>query len=212
MPVSLPFTLVAKTKAKASEVMANLLALSAKFTTGAGGIVDADCSTTMDFDANKLSSSANKRIVAAKFEDDAVDLRALKDDATAGSPLAAVNTKFHIKDRIIPKTKLSIAAGEKISFAELDMLVEEVSFSIGISFISFVSATVHRTTSGANYQALVHVMTTSGGSWSVSAGNVVPTTPIPIATRKLIALYFIDIAIVGANCTGKLAFVSMPLT
>lgn len=115
MPVSIPFTFVGGVgnKAKASEVNANFQALAAKFTEGSGGISDGDIYSFADINAHKLSSSPGKRLIASKFEPGAVDATALKSDATAGSPAAAVGTSNHIKDAIVTKNKLKIRYEEQ---------------------------------------------------------------------------------------------------
>lgn len=111
MSVSIPYTFVggAGNKARAAEVNANFQAIAAKFTEGAGGITDGDISTVAGIRAVKLSTVAGNRITQAQLEDDAVDLRVLKDDASAGSPNAAVNNASHIKDGIITGVKLVAA-------------------------------------------------------------------------------------------------------
>lgn len=206
-PLTIPNTFVAQTKAKASQVNANFAAVAAKFSTGAGGILDADCSTAMDLDANKLSSIAGKRITFTKFEVGAVDSAALKKDATGGSPNAAVNDPTHIKDRMIPKTKLSVTAGQKVSATELDLIVEEVAFSLaGWSFspgIAFVS--VRRVLSGSKYIAQVSAHGSTGGQ---SDGPVTPTQDILVADRYLIGLV-VAIGAPGSNLTGTVTFVSI---
>lgn len=115
MPVSIPFTFVGGVgnKAKASEVNANFQALAAKFTEASGGIADADIYAIADINANKLSSSPGKRLIASKFEPGAVDATALKSDATAGSPAAAVGTSNHIKDGIVLRKKLKVRYDEQ---------------------------------------------------------------------------------------------------
>lgn len=108
MSVTIPYVFVggAGNKARAAEVNANFNAIASKFTEGAGGISDGDISSTAGIKGSKLSAVAGNRVAAAQLEDDAVDLRALKDDATSGSPNAAVNTAQHIKDGIITGAKL----------------------------------------------------------------------------------------------------------
>jgi hypothetical protein len=110
-------------KARASEVNTNFQAVSAKFTEGAGGIADGDISTAAGIKGSKISSVAGSRISNAQLEDDAVDLRVLKDDATAGSPNAAVNTSNHIKDGIIIDSKIVAGGLKKVSLALASVLV-----------------------------------------------------------------------------------------
>jgi len=116
MPVSIPFTFVGGVgnKAKASEVNANFQALAAKFTEASGGISDTDIYSNADINANKLSSTPGKRLIAAKFEIGAVDSAALKADAASGSPAAAVNTSNHIKDGIVLRKKLKARYDEQV--------------------------------------------------------------------------------------------------
>jgi len=106
MSLSITYNFSAATKARASEVNQNFQDVAAKFNEGAGGISDGDISTTAGIRAIKLSTVAGNRITQAQMDDDAVDLRVLKDDATSGSPNAAVNTSDHIKDAIITNAKL----------------------------------------------------------------------------------------------------------
>jgi hypothetical protein len=127
----IPNTFVAGSKARASEVNANFTAVSAKFTEGAGGISDGDVSSAAGIKNTKLSTVSGNRITQAQLEDDAVDLRVLRDDATAGSPNAAVNTADHIKDGIITKAKLTTTAGSRITKAQTEIVVQTqlVTFS-----------------------------------------------------------------------------------
>jgi hypothetical protein len=123
MSVVIPYTFVGGTgnKAKASEVNANFTAIASKFTEGAGGIADGDISSTAGIKGSKLSQVAGNRITALQLEDDAVDLRVLKDDATAGAPNAAVNTSAHIKDGVVTGAKLADATitKGKLKFASV---------------------------------------------------------------------------------------------
>lgn len=106
MSVTIPYSFVGGTKARAAEVNSDFQAIAAKFTEGAGGIGDADISTTAGIKGSKLSSVPGNRITQAQMDDDAVDSRVLKDDGTAGSPNAAVGSANHIKDAIITNAKL----------------------------------------------------------------------------------------------------------
>lgn len=110
MPVIIPYTFVGGpgNKAKASEVNADFQAIAAKFTEQPGGIADADVYSFADLNANKLSSTAGKRITAAKFEPGAVDSAALKAGTIAPFSDAAVNTSNHIKDGIVTRSKLKM--------------------------------------------------------------------------------------------------------
>lgn len=184
MPVTIPFIFTGGVgqKAKASEVNACFAVLAAMFTEGAGGIKDADISTSADLNANKLSTTAGKRINALRFEPDAVDKDALKDDATAGSPNAAVNTPDHLKDGIVTtakldttagaqavvtaairdlavtKGKLATAPGSRATYAQLEMLVETTSVDFDISITGVGNS--------ANW-ALQSWLIVNGANWNV---------------------------------------------
>lgn len=106
MSVSIPFTMVAGAKAKASEINACLQAIANKFTEGAGGITNADVSAAAGIYGTKLSNVPGTRIPFDRIEDDAVDKDKLKDDSAPGAPAAAVNNSNHIKDGIITSAKL----------------------------------------------------------------------------------------------------------
>lgn len=118
-------------KAKASEVNGNFAAVAAKFTEGAGGIADGDVSTAAAIKGSKLSSVAGNRVTAAQLEDDAVDLRVLKDDASGGAPNAAVNTAAHIKDGIITNAKMVAATLKNGSIAKASVDVTIPSLAAG---------------------------------------------------------------------------------
>lgn len=110
MARTVPNTFVALTKAKAAEVNANFSAILGFFTEGSGGIADADCSTSMDLNsALKLSQTVGKQIPTDAIADDAVTFAKLKDDTAAGSALAAVNTKYHVRSNVLPADRLFIS-------------------------------------------------------------------------------------------------------
>lgn len=123
MSVTIPFVFVggAGNKARASDVNANFSALAAKFTEGAGGIANADISSTAGIKAIKLSTTPGDRITQAQLDDDAVDQRVLRDDITAGAPNAAVNTAAHIKDAIITNLKIvpGAIAADRLKITEV---------------------------------------------------------------------------------------------
>lgn len=108
MSLSIPFTFIGGpgNKARASEVNANFLAVASKFSEGVGGIGNSDIYTQAGIYGSKLSNVPGNRITPDRMEDDAVDLRVLRDDSTPGAPTAAVNTAFHIRDAIITNAKL----------------------------------------------------------------------------------------------------------
>lgn len=124
MPVIIPFTFVGGpgNKAKASEVNADFQAIAAKFTEQPGGIADADVYSFADLNANKLSSTAGKRITAAKFEPGAVDSAALKAGTISPFADAAVNTSNHIKNGIVTWDKLKLRR-EEVSWGVTSLAV-----------------------------------------------------------------------------------------
>lgn len=108
MSVTIPFLFTNHQRALADQVNADFQALAAKFTEAAGGITNADISGAAAISAAKFSTIPGSRITSSNMEDNAVDLRVLKSDATAGAPAAAVNTANHIRNSIIAANKLKI--------------------------------------------------------------------------------------------------------
>lgn len=184
MPVIIPYTFVGGPgrKAKASEVNADFQAIASKFTEQPGGISDLDVYTFADLNANKLSSTAGKRITAAKFEPGAVDSAALKSDPVSPSAGAAVNTSAHIKDGIVLLKKLkyrqvrnagssinALAPGISTNMLELFNPTTEILSSV------FVDTIADPTWSGGAVLPLrqeylfacVHIVETSPSSWGV---------------------------------------------
>lgn len=109
MPVPvLPHVLADGTLALGSEVRANDDAIVSVLDHG----LDRDNfpSSGADIPATVLSTTAGERVPLNRMEDNAVDSRVLKSDATAGSPGAAVGTANHIKDGIITPGKLTTPA------------------------------------------------------------------------------------------------------
>jgi len=183
--VTIPFTFIGGTgnKARANEVNANFQAIAAKFTEGVGGIADADIYTGAGIRGSKLSSVPGNRITQAQMDDDAVDLRVLKDDATAGAPNAAVNTAAHIKDAIITNAKLvdSTIKKGKLNLASTTVLITGLtsgarsSTSMGINsstafFLCFVSETAPNVFS--DYVQLIPFLDTGTGAYSFQATNL----------------------------------------
>jgi hypothetical protein len=124
MPVPIPFTFVGGpgNKAKASEVNANFQALAAKFTEGPGGIGNADVAAAAGIYGSKLSNVPGNRIPNPRFEDDSIDARVLRDDATVDAN-RSVNTN-HLRDSAVTAPKIGTAAvvNGKIKFNEFSQL------------------------------------------------------------------------------------------
>lgn len=179
------------------------------------GSLDADnVSPTAALPGTVISTTSP--IPTNRIADDAVDKDKLKDDATPGSPLAAVNTSNHIKDGIVTKAKVS----GTLSLAQIDILVQTVAFSLGslTSGDNFVSASVWTEVSGANYIAKVRgfVESFSAGTlfWSAQTGTVTPGTAIPTASRAILAVYLTNVVWDNAanTLTGNVNFVSIGLS
>lgn len=111
MSVTITYSFVPGTKARAAEVNQNFQDIAAKFNPGAGGIKNEDISSTAGITRDRLSDVAGNRITQAQMDDDAVDSRVLKDDI--GGVNAAVATSDHIKDAIITNAKLVDATIKK---------------------------------------------------------------------------------------------------
>lgn len=108
MSLTIPYSFIPLTKAKASEVNSNFQAVAGKFTEGPGGISNVDISTGAGIVATKLSSVVGSRITQAQLEDDAVDSRVLKADA--GGINGAVGSADHIANGIITPAKIVAAS------------------------------------------------------------------------------------------------------
>jgi hypothetical protein len=104
MSLTIPYSFIPLTKAKASEVNSNFQAVAGKFTEGPGGIANVDIATGAGIVAAKLSSVVGSRITQAQLEDDAVDSRVLKSDA--GGITGAVGSADHIANGIITPAKI----------------------------------------------------------------------------------------------------------
>ena len=159
MSLSIPFTFVGGPgrKAKASEVNANFQAVANKFTEGSGGINNSDISANAGIYGTKLSNTAGNRIPTDRVEDDAIDKDKLKDDASAGSPNAAVNTALHIKDRIITAVKLALASITNAEIASATILYGNVKFQTFTQAGSSLAAGPHSYDTGllgASFQPL----------------------------------------------------------
>lgn len=195
MSLTIPFTFVATQKAKSSQVNANFAAVAAKFSAGAGGINDTDISSNADIDCNKLSSTFGKRLVANRFEVGAVDKDALKKDATAGSPAAAVNEAAHIKDGIIGKNKIDVT--NRLSYAQLDLLIEAVPYDVACGPFTLgngrlTRCSTVRAVSGSNYVVTWYFSLddgVGGNKTDFLPAPITPTTPIPTLSRHFVGAY-----------------------
>jgi len=216
--VTLPSTLQDGVEvAFGSDVLANDEALKSVIN---GGLADDNIAPGANIKGSKLSATPGERVPSSCIEDDAITADKLKDASDGDDALRAV-TGDHIRNLTIPKKKLSTSVNERITIAQMDILVEEVPFSFGGHLATLWHAQARRITNGANWEARVSV-TSGNGSFIVSdasgqsvqeAGtNQAPTTPIPTLTRRLIGLYLADVAIVAGVCSGKVVFVSMPTT
>lgn len=111
MPTPLPFTLVPDTIADADQVMADFLALTAKL----DNLTDVNIAANADLDANKLSTTAGKRVAETRMETNAVSQRVLASDAsTPGNDAGRAVTGNHVTAwtiaqvlRIIPATSIT---------------------------------------------------------------------------------------------------------
>lgn len=149
-----------------------------------------------------ISSTPGSRIPTDRIEDDAITADKLKDDSSAGSPLAAVATAHHIKDGIITKAKM--LAGT-LTLAQMDILVQStaVSFTLSNTFTGsggvgtgIPSHSVERATSGANYVFYVRAWGVNGaglGRYGISAA-LSPGTAISTATYIVLAAYLDTVA------------------
>lgn len=108
MSLTIPYSFVPLTKAKAGEVNGNFQAVAGKFTEGPGGISNVDIATGAGITRFKLSTVVGSRIAEAQMEDDAVDSRVLKSDA--GGVNGAVGSADHIANGIITPAKIVAAS------------------------------------------------------------------------------------------------------
>jgi len=179
MSLTITNTFVAGAKARAAEVNKNFTDVSGKFTEGTGGIADGDISSAAAIKSSKLSSVSGNRITQAQLEDDAVDLRVLKDDAASGSPNAAVNNANHIKDGIITNAKLVAGTLKKGSLNLASVLVAVPALAPGVTFN--VSTTLNSSSAfpfavvqenGAEYWVHAKVKLTTGtGAYDLVGSN-----------------------------------------
>jgi hypothetical protein len=72
MSLTITHSFTGGTKAKASEVNRNFQDVVAKFTSGAGGILNEDCSTSMALIGSKLSNVPGNRVPTDRIEDAAI--------------------------------------------------------------------------------------------------------------------------------------------
>jgi len=189
-----------------------------------GALADDNISPSANIKGSKLSSTPGERIPTDRIEDDSVTDAKLRDAALDADDALRSVTGAHIRNLTITKNKLSTSVGQRVTLAQMDMTVQEVSFTVSLpdsSLIDLWSATVVRDTSGANYQAFVDVVGSAFGLLDVTLGvsarfggsrsaAVVPGTAIPTATSNLIGLYLADVVISGTGVvSGKVVFVSI---
>lgn len=213
MPITLT-DVSADTDALAVDYNANLQKMRDKFSTSAGvGIGDADIATDAAISGSKLSTV--NQVPTLALATDAVDNRVLRKDpsVSANRPVTA----DHVRDGVIQKKHIDTA--HPLAKAQLDLLVEEVAFSVAGSGAGWTvrSYSVQRVTNGANYEAIVNVFLTNGSGSATGFGSQAvqkaPTTAIPTASRVLLDVYIADLAQTGSSTSvsGKLVFVSMAL-
>jgi len=209
--VTLSHTLTNGTPEDASQVQENFIDITDQVN---GSLDYTNLSESAAIKGTQLSTTY--KIPTDRLAADCVTKDILKDDATAGAADAAVNSSAHIKDGIVTKAKIS----GKLAMAQLDVSVQEVSFTIsGLnSGSTLVATTIYRETASSKYNARVYayVQNFSAGVLFSSAGGVTvnPTVDIPVATMALIDLYLADLVWSDAanTLTGKVVFVSAALT
>lgn len=198
--VTLPNALTDGTTARGSEVYANDAAIRNVVN---GNIDDSNISVTAAIDARKLSTVAGHLVDAARIEDDAVTADKLRDDASVDANRSV--TTNHVRDGAITKAKVSTTS--KLALSNLDITVQEVSFSISISpgVAASVSSTddeftgfsLIRFTSGGNYNFRVTAsnqdVATITATGCLGYVTVTPTTNIPVASSTVISAYVADL-------------------
>lgn len=215
MPVAIPYTFTGGVghKAKASEVNADFQALAAKFSEGAGGIVDADISTSADLNANKLSATAGKRITAPKFEPGAVDSVALKSDVAIDANRAV--TKDHVRDGAIStakldhtggteavdtgairneavnKFKLSATPGLKATYTQLECLVETTGADFDLNVGPTAGDAVWSLWSSLTQSAGNWVVTVAGTSYTSASGGAANSITVSPPTARAAASFHV---------------------
>lgn len=135
-------------KAFASQVNANFDFLGGVFTEGAGGIGDADISANAGIKGTKLSNVPGSRLPNDRFEDDVVDARVLKDDASVDANRAV--TTNHIRDAAVTAAKLGTNAvvNAKIKFAEFSAAAATLfgTATLGANSTRYASTALDKTT------------------------------------------------------------------
>lgn len=188
MSLTIPFTFVggAGNKAKASEVNANFAAVAAKFSEGAGGIIDGDISTTAAIKGSKLSTTPGNRIPTAALEDEAVtDAKLANDTASPGADAGRAVSGDHIKlltpahlARFLPDAPGGSAPG--IGSNKLKLTFHEVAFntgsipSSGALIGASVAANPSSTFAQATYDLVGLYVRTLGGT--ATFGSAAPVT------------------------------------
>lgn len=179
MSLVIPFTFVGGpgNKAKASEVNANFAAVAAKFSTGAGGILDEDCSTSMALRGTKMSTTPGNRIPLAAMEDDAVDERVLRDSASIDGNRSV--TANHIKTdavitRIIKLGSVGFTPGGTLGANS------NVTFATGVSASTRPLGQHIQSAAGASAESgklsFLLIRNTTSGDWDLQVANLSTST------------------------------------
>lgn len=219
MSLSIPYVFIGGpgNKAYATQVNANFQAVAAKFTEGAGGIGDGDISTTAGIKASKLSAVAGTRVTASQLEDDAVDLRVLKDDATAGSPNAAVNTANHIKDAIITNAKLVVntIAKDRLKYVEVSQAfsipTENTALAWKTWLVQYVPAPPLPAMSAMlPIRCTIDNLAIDGGGFNAVTGMAASVQDVAGVTKYVLVTMFRTDAV--RNVSGTITFTYLSLT
>lgn len=155
-----------------------------------GKISDANCDTNMGLQGTKLAD-APLGVPTAKINDKAVTSTKLSSDAS-NDAIRAV-TKDHIKNLNVPLNKLAAVLQVKTTLA----LVNTSIFPPNI-----VIAQAIRKIVGANYEFDVfYTYPLAAGNSAFGSLSVTPTTPIPVATKEIVAVYFANF-VFGASVSN----------
>lgn len=206
MPVpTLPSALADGSLALGSEVRANDDAIVAVLDHG----LDRDnfLASGANVPATVLSTTAGERVPTNRIEDDAVTADKLKDDATAGSPGAAVATANHVKDGILNGKKLvnATVGADKFKLGYYDLsglsnlpggganssfIGRNTTNTIPLCIVTMLNGVPSTTT--AAYNTTIHVHTGTGNIYLV-VNNTNDTTTISFAGITL-RMYYLEIA------------------
>lgn len=226
MPLIVPYTFVADTDALAAEMNANMDAVVAMFTEGAGGISDADISSTAAISGLKLSNTVGKQVPTDRIADAAITDAKLSSSSSVDAN-RAVGTD-HIKALAVTKAKV---AGSTLTLAQHDISIQAIPFAF---FTSTNNSTyrllaIRRNTNGSgNYEfvfayedcrttagagGFIETTFTPGSAPSGSHGWGTGTdygTAIPAATYELLAFYITKETYAGVNyINGNLIIVAL---